>query len=153
MDTSSYGTPEATNHHDNERPPPRFSTFDAAVLALLVKRTIRVSHSLSAASAPTARRGASKQQKTTAARDDLCCFCSVGGSCTVRNCPCAKAGWRGRSCDPGSCNRCSNHLRCIIGRSLPRIIINQVALPLDSKFVSDGSLSPRFPFKMLAPLW
>jgi hypothetical protein len=32
MGTSSYGTPEAPNHHDNERPPPRSSAFNAAVL-------------------------------------------------------------------------------------------------------------------------
>jgi hypothetical protein len=31
MGTSSYGTPEAPNHHDNELPLPKSSAFDAAV--------------------------------------------------------------------------------------------------------------------------
>jgi hypothetical protein len=120
MRTSSIGTPQPQNH-DDERPPPGSIAFDATVSVdaacprskhtLLVKRTLRVSHSSSAASAPTARRGSSKRQKTTMARKDLCCFCSVGASCTVHNCPCAKAGWLCRSCNPGSCSRCSNMLK------------------------------------------
>ena len=161
--TSSYGTPEAPNHHDDERPPPRSSAFDAAVSAdaasprsehtLLVKRTIRVSHSSSAASAPPARRGASKRQKTTAAREDLCCFCSVGGSCTARNCPCAKVGRPCRCCDPGSCNRCSNtleaHNRTISAENYRR------SRGIAARFrVRVGrELEPQIPLSTLAPLW
>ena len=43
--------------------------------------------------------------------------------------------------------------RGIIGRLLPRIIVDREASPLDSKFVSDGSPHPRFPYTTLAPLW
>ena len=64
--TSSYGTPSGD---DDERLPPRPVAHGAAVAAdaasprehtLLVKRTLRVSHSLSAMSALPARRGNGK---------------------------------------------------------------------------------------------
>ena len=77
---------------------------------LLVKQMIRVSHSSSAASAPPAWQGASKRQKTTVAHKDLCCFCSIGGSCITHNCLCTKTGWPCHSCNSGSCNHCSNTL-------------------------------------------
>ena len=117
--TSSYGTP---SEDDDERLPPRPVAHGAAVAAdaaspqehtLLVKRTLRVSHSSSATSAPPARRGNGKRQKTTAAREDLCCFCLVAGSCTSRNCPCTKAGRPCLSCDPGECSRCTNMVEAL----------------------------------------
>jgi len=61
--TSSYGTPSKDN---DERLPPRPVAHGAAIAAdaasprehtLLVKRTLRVSHSSSATSAPPTRRG------------------------------------------------------------------------------------------------
>jgi hypothetical protein len=118
--TSELVTQPQPKNHDDERPLPRFSTFDAAVAAdaagpcsehtLLAKRTLRVSHSLSAASALSTWQGGSKRQKTTTAREVLYCFCSVSSSCTAHNCPCAKAGWPCRSCNTESCSRCSNTL-------------------------------------------
>jgi len=74
---------------------------------------LRVSHSSSATSAPPARRGNGKRQKTTAAHEDLCCFCSVTGSCTSRNCPCAKAGRPCHSCNPGECGHCTNTVEAL----------------------------------------
>ena len=117
--TSSYGTPSKDN---DERLPPRPVAHGAAIAAdaaspqenpLLVKRTLRVSHSSSATSAPPGRRGNGKRQKTTAAQEDLCCFCLVTGSCTSRNCPSAKAGRPCHSCDQGKCSRCTNMVEAL----------------------------------------
>ena len=119
--TSSYGTPSPSENNNDERLPPRPVAHGAADAAsprehtLLVKRTLCVSHSSSATSAPLVRRGNGKCQKTAAAREDLCCFCSVTGSCTSRKCPCAKAGrpCHCHSCDPGECNRCTNTVEAL----------------------------------------
>jgi hypothetical protein len=122
--TSSYGTPSPSKSNNDERLPPRPVAHGAAVAAdaasprehtLLVKRTLGVSHSSSATSAPPVRRGNGKRQKTVATREDLCCFCSVTGSCTSRNCSCAKAGrpCHCHSCDPGECNRCTNTVEAL----------------------------------------
>jgi hypothetical protein len=120
--TSSYGTPSPSKNDNDEWLPPRPVAHGAAVAAdaasprehtFLVKRTLGVSHSSSATSAPPVRRRNGKRQKTAAAREDLCCFCSVTGSCTSRNCPCAKAGRPCHSCDPGECNRCTNTVEAL----------------------------------------
>jgi hypothetical protein len=123
--TSSYGTPEdlftqeSSSEIDfDEWLPPRHGAPCTAVAAdaasrrppeatLLVKQTIRVSHSSSVTIAPPAREGGSKRQKTAMARQDLCCFCAVGATCSSRNCSCAKAGRPCQSCNPGECGRCS----------------------------------------------
>ena len=117
--TSSYGTPSKDN---DERQPPRLVAHGAAVAAdtaspqehtLLVKHMLRISHSSSVTSEPPARCGNGKRQKTTAAREDLFCFCLVTGSCTSRNCPCAKAGRPCHSCDPGECSCCTNTVEAL----------------------------------------
>jgi len=106
--TSSYGTPSPSENINDERLPPRPVAHGTAVAAdaaspqehtLLVKRTLGVSHSSSGRGAPPVRWGNGKRQKTAAAREDLCCFCSIYSSCTSRNCPCAKAGRPCHSCD------------------------------------------------------
>ena len=122
VSTSSFGTPSPSENNNDERLPPRPVAHGAAVAGdaastrehtLLMKRTLGVSHSSSATGAPPVRRGNGKRQKTAAAREDLCCFCSISSSCTSRNCPCAKAGRPCHSCDPGECNRCSNTIEAL----------------------------------------
>jgi hypothetical protein len=116
--TSSYGTPEDLFTQESsseiifdERPPHQHGapctavTTDAASrrpskATLLVKRLVHVSHSLSVTIAPPAREGGSNCQKTALARQDLCCFCAVGATCSSCNCSCAKAGRPCQSCDP-----------------------------------------------------
>ncbi len=74
----------------------------------LVKRTLGVSRSSSASSTPPERHRHNKQQKTHKARKDLCCFCSIASTCSLRNCPCTKAGRPCPCCSPGVSNRCTN---------------------------------------------
>jgi hypothetical protein len=120
--TSSYGTPSPSENSNDERLPPRPVAHGTAVASdaaspqehtLHVKRTLGVSHSSSATSAPPVRCGNGKRQKTAAAREDLCCFCLVTGSCTSRNCPCAKAERPCHSCYPGKCNHCTNTVEAL----------------------------------------
>ena len=120
--TSSYCTPSPSEDNNDERLLPRPVAHGAAITAnatsprehtLLVKCTLRVSHSLSATSAPPPRRGNGKCQKRMAAREDLCCFCLVTGSCTSCNCPCTKAGRPCHSCNPGECSHCTNMVEAL----------------------------------------
>ena len=118
--TPNHITNRPTN---DERPPPRpvapstgASTEAASHRQHTTpssKRTHDASHSSSATRAPPVRCGTGKRQKTTEAREDLCCFCSVTSTCTSRNCPCAKAGRPCHSCDPGECFRCTNTVEAL----------------------------------------
>jgi len=146
--TRFYVTPSPSEDNNDERLPPRPVAHGAAIAAdaasprehtLLVKRTLRVSHSSSATIAPSARRGNGKHQKMTAAREDLCCFCSVTGSCTSRNCPCAKAGRPCHSCNPGQCRRCST------GSSVKRTIFDEEQI---STTCWSGARSPPSPLQI-----
>ena len=74
--TSSYGTPSPSEDNNDEQLPLRPVAHGAAIAAdaasprehtLLVRCTLPVSHSSSATSAPPARRGNGKRQKTASA--------------------------------------------------------------------------------------
>ena len=53
-----------------------------------------------------------KRRKTTSARQDLCCFCSVSATCHKSHCPCAKAGRPCLNCDPID-TQCTNSVDAI----------------------------------------
>ena len=52
-----------------------------------------------------------RRVNTPVAREDPCCSCSVNATCSLRNCPCAKARRPCLNCDPGD-QRCSNTIAC-----------------------------------------
>ena len=100
---------------DHERLPPPGAPGPVADAAsrhqehtIFAKRTLGVSQSPSASTATPSGRRHDKRQKTTAAREDLCCFCSPLATCSPRSCSCAKAGRPCRCCEPGNCGRCAN---------------------------------------------
>jgi hypothetical protein len=100
---------------DHERLPPPGAPGPVADAAsrhqehtIFAKRTLGVSRSPSASTATPSGRRHDKRQKTTAAREDLCCFCSPLATCSPRSCSCAKAGRPCRCCEPGNCGRCAN---------------------------------------------
>jgi hypothetical protein len=119
--TNSYVAPDGPLQYpleviDNERLPLLSGASGRAAVAvgrcqehtLFVKRVLGVNRSSSALSAPPKRRRNDKRQKTSKAREDLCCFCLIAASCPLRNCPCAKAERPCQCCDPGRCNQCTN---------------------------------------------
>jgi hypothetical protein len=121
--TNSYVDPDGPPQHlelekeviDNERLPPSGAPGPTADTAghrqehtLVAKRMLGASCSLFALSAPSKRRRHGKQQKMHRVCEDLCCFCLIAATCSLHNCPCAKAGRPCRCCDPGVCNRCTN---------------------------------------------
>ena len=97
---------------ENEAPPPhpkRFTAFrfwaeaGPAPPSLSKRTSSSVAQQLDAGYSQG--RGEAKRQRKRA-RDDPCCVCSSGSTCTVRNCTCAKAGRACTNCDPGK--RCKN---------------------------------------------
>ena len=81
----------------------------------LASRTPGVRRSSSPSSAPPAKRMNGKRQKTSDAREDLCCFCSTTSSCTSRNCSCAMAGRPCHVVTPGRAIDAPTRLRHTIG--------------------------------------
>jgi hypothetical protein len=123
VNTSSYGTPPLSKNNNEWLlllQPVAYGTATAADAnghqqehMLLAKRMIHVSHSSSTTSVSPARHGGSKQPKMMETRADLCCFCLVATSCSLCNCPCAKAGRPCHSCNLGKCSCCTNMVEAL----------------------------------------
>jgi hypothetical protein len=87
-------------------------------------------------------RGQSKRRKTEQARDDPCCSCSPGSTCSTRgNCTCTRAGRPCRNCDPGSncCNTGEHHRLSKLTRAEKRASNNRTVQQFRAHFGLQGA--------------